>query len=124
MVGSARLGGLVVAVGVTAALLGCANGDEAACVAAHSARVCAEVSEGRLSFNAEGLEPGSVVRLDLDLEGLDRTDEYVVGQDGDLTDFATGTLGYLSFSGNFSGVVEVRATAADGSSLAGSLKID
>lgn len=93
-------------------------------MAADSARVCAEVAEGRLSFTADGLEPGSVVRLDLDLKGFDRTDEYVVGPDGTLTDFASGALGYLSFSGDFSGVVDVRATAADGSSLAGSLKID
>ena len=89
------------------------------CVTTASARVCGAVDNGRLVVTADGLKPGSILRVNV--EGQYPV-EWIVSEKGNLTDLP-GALGFLSYSGKF-GTVSIEAIAADGASVSGEVFLD
>lgn len=97
-------------------IAGCSDSDEGACVREEDASVCADRDGGSVTIQAEGLRPGSELRLTTSELGTQR---YPVGDDGK----PTGGIGFFGpdIPGGFR--VEVAATTADGTTLAGELEM-
>ena len=89
------------------------------CVTTASARVCGAVDKGRLVVTADGLKPGSTLRINVEGQG---PAEWIVSEKGNLIDIP-GALGFLSYSGEF-GTVFIEATAADGTLVSGEVFLD
>lgn len=120
MTGARSLAG-VAAVGLLV-LTACSHrdSDEANnCVAEADAEVCGRVDGGALTFTGEGLDPGSVVRIEIGEQG---PGEFAVSEAGTLVN-PPGALGFLSFDGTF-GVITIEAIAADGTRLVGEIDPD
>lgn len=91
----------------------------AKCVTTDSAQVCGAIDGGRLVMTADGLQAGSVLRIDV--EGLGPA-EWTVSDSGDLIN-PPGELGFLIYSGQF-GTISIEATGADGDLVAGEILLD
>lgn len=89
------------------------------CITAANAKVCGAVDEGRLAMTAEGLKPGSTLRINVEGQG---PAEWTVSETGGLIS-DPGVLGFLSYNGAI-GTVVIEATAEDGTSLAGEVVLD
>lgn len=89
------------------------------CISAADAKVCGAVDEGRLAMTAEGLKPGSTLRIIVEGQG---PAEWTVSETGSLIS-DSGVLGFLSYNGAI-GTVAIEATAEDGTSLAGEVVLD
>ena len=48
---------------------GCSSGSDAVCVSSDAGEVCADGSDGSITFSGTGLEPGSEVRMENDQVG-------------------------------------------------------
>lgn len=70
-------------------------------------------------MTAEGLEVGSVLRIDVEGQG---PAEWTVSETGALL-AAPGALGFLSYDGTI-GTVSIEATALDGTPIAGRIVLD
>ncbi len=99
-------------------LAGCAgSGELPSCVARADATVCATRTDGGLTYTAEGLEPGSSLTLSGPAIG---TTDIPVGAGGGFD----GEVGLLSATGSFAGEITIEATAADGSTMTGTLTFE
>lgn len=92
----------------TVAVAGCSSDDsDASCVRAGEAEVCADGTVGSVEMSAQGLQPGSDLRLaTADLGSAN----HAVGADGELE----GTVGMLGGDSTAALVIEVSGTTADG----------
>jgi hypothetical protein len=109
---------------VTCMLVSCSDdggtrGGDSTCISAANAKVCGAVEEGRLTMTAEGLKPGSTLRINVEGQG---PAEWTVSETGSLIS-APGALGFLTYDGSI-GTVLIEATAEDGTSLAGEVVLD
>lgn len=95
------------------------QGSVPACITIRTAQVCGTVDEGRLVMTAEGLEPGSTLRVDV--EGMGPA-EWRVSEAGTLAG-TPGQLGFLTYTGAI-GTLTIEATADDGALLTGEVILD
>jgi hypothetical protein len=86
------------------------------CLSNETGEICVESSDGGAVVVAEGLEPGSQVRVAF--EGLPARD-YPVAEDGTLG----GTVGLLTVVPPDSVRVTVAGTDADGEAIAGEMVV-
>jgi hypothetical protein len=87
------------------------------CVSTGDSRVCLAVDGGLINVSANGLEPGSTIYFFTPEFG---PNEIPVSPRGDLD----GKYGFQSDSFRFEGVINVSATAADGTTLTGDVTFD
>ena len=86
------------------------------CLSSETGEICVESSDGGAVVVAEGLEPGSQLRVEF--EGLPARD-YPVAEDGTLG----GTVGFLTVVAPDSLRVTVVGTDADGEAIAGEMAV-
>jgi hypothetical protein len=104
---------------VAATVTGCSSDESAVCVSNGVGDVCADESNGAITFSARGLAPGSEVQV------LGPEEQaFVLQIDGDGT-YAppAGTVGFLSAFANTELMFSVSATDSDGELLEGDIVI-
>ena len=98
---------------------GCASDGQAVCYSNDVATVCADESDGRITFSGTGLEPGSEVRVtsdDFDPTNFSVDADGSFDQDGSGTGYLSGIPGTLLFS--------VSGTDTTGGSLSGDITVE
>ena len=107
----------VAAVAGILATSGCGSGDAAECLSNDVGKVCADNSDGSITFSGNGLAPDSVVIIDnSDVE----TSSYQVGADGS---FEPDGAGFLSFFAGTSFTFTISAVGADGRPIEGEIVV-
>lgn len=100
-------------------MAGCGSGGSESCVSNEVGEVCADGGEGRVTFNARGLEPGS----EIELVGPDDASVVLpVGPDGTY-EMESGAQGYLSVFADTEVRFTVSAVDDGGNRLDGQLAV-
>lgn len=111
-----------VAVGVAASVVSaCGSGATSECLSTEVGEVCAVSEEGAVTFNGNGLEPGSQVSISA--AEVDAPNTILeVDQDGELV-AKNGEVGFLSFIAGIDFTFTVTAVDENGEAVDGEIVI-
>ena len=97
---------------------GCSSGSDAVCVSSDAGEVCADGSDGSITFSGTGLEPGSEVRMENDQVG---PVVLVAEADGSLD--PNGTTGVMALFAGTEFMFAVTAVDEQGEPIVGDITV-